>query len=83
MKNIIFKKNLVISNSLINSKYSLTKEEQSIIYLVISQIDKEDENFKDYKISILDLEKITGKKHNRVRLKKITRFYIKKTYFYR
>ena len=64
-------KNIALSNSLITSKYSLTKEEQNLIYLVIAQIDKDDEDFKDYCISTSDLERMTGKVHNKGRIKKL------------
>ena len=73
------KRNISISNSLISSKYSLTKEEQSIIYLVISQINKDDEDFKDYKIHLNQFNKITGKNHNNVRFKSFQNSIMKKT----
>lgn len=71
MKEITSKKEIAMSNSLVAGKYHLTKEEQNLIFLVASQIDKTDENFKKYRVSVADLEKATGTKHNRVRLKEL------------
>ena len=61
MKEIKSKKEMQISNSLVAGKYHLTKEEQNLIFLVASQIDKTDENFKKYRVSVADLEKATGR----------------------
>ena len=78
MKEIKKKNNMALSNSLIRSKYMLTKEEQNLIYLLISQIDKDDEDFKDYRISVADLDNITKKEHNRARIKKLQDSILKK-----
>ncbi|KFJ43050.1 replication initiation protein [Francisella philomiragia] len=71
MKEIKDKKEIAMSNSLVAGKYHLTKEEQNLIFLVASQINSSDEDFKKYRVSITDLEKATGVKHNRVRLKEL------------
>jgi plasmid replication initiation protein len=65
------KKAVVVSNSLVAGKYHLTKEEQNLVYLLIAQIDKTDEDFKDYKILLGDLDKATGVEHNRKRVKEL------------
>jgi len=65
------RKDVVVSNSLVAGRYHLTKEEQNLVYLLISQIDKNDEDFKDYKIMLKDLDKATGVEHNRKRVKEL------------
>lgn len=72
MKEIKSKKEIVMSNSLVAGKYHLTKEEQNLIFLVASQIDKTDEDFKTYKVSTSDLERVTGLEHNRKRIKEMS-----------
>jgi plasmid replication initiation protein len=59
--------NLVLSNKLVQGRYQLTKEEQNFIYLVVSQINKEDVKFTEYQIHISDLEsaELVQKKHSR------------------
>lgn len=69
MTEIKKKQNIVLSNSLVASKYHLTKEEQNLVYLTVSQINKNDEDFKNFKITLSDLEKATGVQHNKKRLK--------------
>ena len=49
-KNQIVKKN----NSLITARYNLTKEEQKIILSIIAMIDKDDEDFHQYRFYIKD-----------------------------
>jgi len=71
IKNVNAGKEIAMSNTLVAGKYSLTKEEQNLIFLVASMVKKEDKEFHRYKISISDLEKATGVKHNRVRLKQL------------
>tara|TARA_B110000091_G_scaffold209291_1_gene250248 strand:+ start:359 stop:1345 length:987 start_codon:yes stop_codon:yes gene_type:complete len=60
-------KNLVVSNQLVKGRYKLTKEEQNFIYLMISQISKDDKKFTEYQIHIKDLEcaELTQKKYSR------------------
>jgi plasmid replication initiation protein len=71
MKEIKEKKGIAFSNSLICGKYSLTKEEQNLIYLVASQIHKDDKEFHRYKVNVSDLDKATGTKHNRQKIKQL------------
>lgn len=52
--NVIIRK----SNQLIEARYSLTVGEQRIIFLLASQIHKDDEEFKTYRISIKDLARL-------------------------
>jgi len=61
--------NLVVSNQLVKGRYKLTKEEQNFIYLVISQINKNDTKFTEYQIHIKDLEcgELTQKNYQRYR----------------
>lgn len=60
-------KNVVFSNKIVKGRYSFTKEEQNFIYAVISQISKDDIDFKEYKICVSELSKLnlTVKKHSR------------------
>lgn len=60
-------KNLVLSNQLVKGRYQLSKEEQNFIYLMISQIEKNDTEFKEYQIHIKDLENVelTQKQYGR------------------
>jgi plasmid replication initiation protein len=62
-------KNLVLANQLVKGRYQLTKEEQNFIYLIVSQINKEDTKFKEYKIHIKELEnaELTQKQYGRYR----------------
>jgi plasmid replication initiation protein len=69
MKLIDNKKDVSLSNNLVASKFHLTREEQNLVLLVASQISKYDEDFKDYKVTVKDLEDATGVKHNRQRIK--------------
>ncbi|AJI44533.1 initiator Replication family protein (plasmid) [Francisella tularensis subsp. novicida F6168] len=71
VKNVNAGKEIAMSNTLVAGKYSLTKEEQNLIFLVASMVKREDKEFHRYKISLSDLEKATGVKHNRVRLKQL------------
>jgi plasmid replication initiation protein len=72
MKIIKDKKGLAFSNSLVSSKYHLTREEQNLVFLVATQINKEDKDFKTYKVSVADLEQATGVIHNRKRIKELS-----------
>jgi len=53
-------KNVVLSNKIVKGRYSFTKEEQNFIYNVISQISKDDGDFKEYKVSFRDIESLEG-----------------------
>ena len=58
------KKSLVVqSNALVEAKYRLSVEEQKIIKILISQIQREDEDFKDYEFHIRELAKMLGMEH--------------------
>lgn len=58
------KNRLVIkqSDKLSFAKYSLSLLEAKFLALVIAQIDKDDDEFKEYAISIKDFSKVTGSK---------------------
>lgn len=62
-------KNLVVSNQLVKGRYKLTREEQNFIYLMISQINKDDKKFTEYQIHIKDLANngLTNKNYQRYR----------------
>lgn len=58
------KKSLVIQhNKLVEAKYRLSVEEQKIIKILISQIKREDEDFKDYEFHIKELAELMGMQH--------------------
>lgn len=58
------KKSLVVqSNSLVEAKYRLSVEEQKIVKILISQIQREDKDFKDYEFRVLELAKMLGMEH--------------------
>lgn len=70
------KKSLVIqSNRLIEARYRLSVEEQKIVKILISHIQKDDENFKGYEFRIKDLAELLGMEHTNVYgvLRNITR----------
>lgn len=57
-------KTLVVqSNRLIEAKYRLSVEEQKIIKILISQIQRDDKDFRDYEFRIKDLAEILGMGH--------------------
>ncbi len=60
------KKNSLIvkSNDLINSRYSLSVSEMRLILLMVSQVSKDDEDFKTYRVQIKDFIESSGKKKN-------------------
>lgn len=72
MKDILEKKEVALANKLVTSKFHLTKEEQNLIFLVASQIHSDDDDFKTYRVSTLDLERVTGVEHNRKRIKEMS-----------
>lgn len=69
------------SNKLIESKYTLNINEQRLIFAMISMINPEDEDFREYRIRISDLAKIIGlkKKNYHAEVKEITKNIIRKT----
>lgn len=69
-------KTLVVqSNRLIEAKYKLSVEEQKIIKILISQIQRDDDDFRDYEFRVKDLAEILGITHDNpyVILRTITR----------
>jgi len=64
---------LHVSPALVNSKYSLTKQESNIVLLLLSIINKEDDELKDYTFTKSDLEARTGIKLNSLRLKNLAK----------
>ena len=59
------KKSLVVqSNRLVEAKYRLSVEEQKIVKILVSQIQKDDENFKDYEFHIKDLAELLDMDHS-------------------
>jgi len=55
---------VVQSNRLVEAKYRLSVEEQKIIKILVSQIQKEDEDFKDYEFRIKELAELLGMEHS-------------------
>lgn len=58
------KKNIVLSNDLIEAKYKLSALEQKIIHLLIAQIDLFDEDLKYYSLNVTEFSKIFGENNN-------------------
>lgn len=71
----------VLSNTIVKGRYELTKQEQSLIYLLIAQINKGDEDFKTYKITVRDLDGLSQTTHNRKRVKELQLSIMKKPIF--
>jgi len=69
-----------ISNKLIEAKYKLTLEEQRLILLTIAQVDKDDEDFKTYRIDLKNLEDKVNKKINKTRMKDLAFAIMKKPF---
>ena len=69
------------SNQIIESKYSLNLLEQRLILAMISMINPEDEDFREYNIRISDLSKLLGIKSNNFHseVKKVTKDILGKT----
>ena len=71
------KKNIDInSNKYLRQSYKLTKSssnltsaESNLVYIILSQISKDDTDFKEYEFSLTDLSKIMSKEINYSRLK--------------
>lgn len=66
---------VIQSNRLIEAKYRLSIEEQKIVKILISQIKKDDEDFKSYEFRIKDLAEFLGMEHTNIYgvLRNITR----------
>ena len=61
---IVDTKSLVVqSNKLVEAKYRLSVEEQKIIKILIAQIQRDDEDFKEYEFHVRDLAKMLGMEH--------------------
>jgi len=50
------------SHVIVNARYALTRNEIDLVLTLLTEIKKEDKDFKDYKFGIKDLEKKTAKK---------------------
>ncbi len=57
------------SHLIVNSKYAMNSNEINMVLVLLTEIDKNDEDFKDYVFSKKELEKKTGKKWNSKQLK--------------
>ena len=71
-------KNVVMSNNVAQGRYSFSKEEQNFIYSVISQISKNDEDFKEYEVSISQLEELAMSKKKHIRFKSFAKSLVSK-----
>jgi len=69
-----------IGNKLIEAKYKLTLEEQRLILLTIAQVDKDDEDFKTYKIDLKNMSEKVDKKINKTRMKDLAFAIMKKPF---
>ena len=76
------KRLVVKSNYLIEASYRLTITEQKIVYMVISMIDKNDVDFKDYEFRVTDFIQLLGLKGQSAytELKGITRLLRSRTF---
>ena len=54
------------SNKLIEARYSLTTNEQKLVVIMIALINKDDEDFKDYKIRILEFSNLLKLKNKNI-----------------
>ncbi len=58
------------SHLIVNSKYAMTSNEINLVLVLLTAIDKKDEDFKDYIFTKKELEKKTGKKWDSQQLQK-------------
>jgi len=58
------------SHIIVNSKYAMSTNEINLVLVLLTAIDKKDEDFKDYIFGKKDLEKKTGKKWDTKQLQK-------------
>ena len=58
------------SHLIVNSKYAMTSNEINMVLVLLTAIDKKDEDFKDYIFTKKELEKKTGKKWDSQQLQK-------------
>ena len=57
------------SHIIVNARYALTRAEIDIVLTLLTSISKEDEDFKDYKFTIGELQEKTGREWNSKQLK--------------
>ena len=69
-----------VRNDLAFFKHSLTLQEQRLIFIVIAQIRMEDEDFKDYKVHLKDIEEKAGALQNRREINRFARTLMSKTF---
>lgn len=76
---VLSNRNIIkMSNSLNRAKYHLTPIETDIIFKLITEIDKEDTDFKKYIFKVVDLEKSLGRDLKGEDLKKISKTLLSK-----
>jgi hypothetical protein len=74
---------VVKGNDLIISRYNLSLAEQRLILQVVSMIDKDDEDFKDYYVSISDyLDLVESNSNNYYQVKNLRKNCLKNLYIY-
>jgi len=61
-------------------KHNLDLQEQRLVFLVIAQIKMEDEDFKDYKVRLADIEEKAGVLQNRREVNRFARTLMSKTF---
>ena len=69
-----------VRNDLAFFKHSLTLQEQRLIFIVIAQIKMEDEDFKDYKVHLADIEEKAGALQSSREVNKFARNLMSKTF---
>lgn len=57
------------SHLIINARYALTRAEIDLVLMLLTEVKKEDEDFKDYEFSIKDLNRKSGRVWNSEQLK--------------
>lgn len=73
MNAITTRQNIAISNKMIKGRYQLTNEEQNFIYLMVSQINKDDVDFQEYSINISQISELVGADKNYTRYKEFAK----------
>jgi len=61
-------------------KHNLDLQEQRLVFIVIAQIKMEDEDFKDYKVALKDIEEKSGALQNRREINRFARTLMSKTF---
>ena len=69
-----------VRNDLAFFKHSLTLQEQRLIFIVIAQLKTEDEDFKDYKVHLQDIEEKAGALQSSREVNKFARALMSKTF---